>query len=110
MGVIPFLASSLWLTAAAVLALGGAAVAVASAAFGLSVGGAVALYFVVWWTALFAILPINVRSQHETGDVVPGTEPGAPSAPLLREKAIWTTLVSDLVFVGAIWVLPLAGL
>ena len=37
-----------------------------------------ALYFVIWWMTLFAILPIGVKSQHEAGDVVPGSEGAAP--------------------------------
>lgn len=59
---------------------------------------AVAVYFTMWWTVLFAVLPFGIRSQHEAGDVVPGSEPGAPAAPLLLRKALWTTLVSALLF------------
>ena len=59
---------------------------------------AVAIYFTVWWTVLFAVLPWGVRSQHETGEVAPGTEPGAPGAPGLVVKALWTTGISAVVF------------
>ena len=34
---------------------------------------AVAIYFVIWWTVLFAILPIGVKSQAENEDIVLGT-------------------------------------
>ncbi len=57
---------------------------------------AVAVYITIWFTVLFAILPIGVRSQDEEGVVVPGTEPGAPAAPRLVMKAVATTLVSAL--------------
>ena len=40
-----------------------------SACFGLTAGGAVALYFVVWWIGLFAVLPFGARSQAEDGSV-----------------------------------------
>lgn len=44
-----------------------------------------AVYFVVWWTTLFAVLPFGVRNQVDAGEVSPGTEPGAPvRAPILR--------------------------
>ncbi|MDF2812370.1 MAG: hypothetical protein K0S56_3401 [Microvirga sp.] len=66
--------------------------------------------FIIWWTLLFAILPFGVRSQAEAGEVTRGTEPGAPAAPALREKALWTTLVAAVVLVFTAWVLPLAGL
>lgn len=76
----------------------------------LTLGGSIALYFVVWWTILFAILPVRIRSQAEAGEVVEGSDPGAPAQPALRERAIWTTITSALVFVGVAAFFPLAGL
>jgi predicted secreted protein len=64
---------------------------------------AIAIYFTMWWIVLFAILPFGVRSQHETGEVVAGTDPGAPVAPRLLIKAIATTIVSAILFAG-LWV------
>jgi predicted secreted protein len=61
---------------------------------------AVAIFFLIWWVVLFAVLPWGVRSQHETGGVVPGTDPGAPSIPNLGKKLIWTTVVSAAIFAG----------
>jgi methylmalonyl-CoA/ethylmalonyl-CoA epimerase len=52
------------------------------------------LYLTLWWTLLFLALPFGSRSQASSGEVTEGTDPGAPSAPLLREKAIWTTLMT----------------
>jgi predicted secreted protein len=31
----------------------------------MSLEGAIAVYLVIWWTALFAILPLGVRSHLE---------------------------------------------
>jgi predicted secreted protein len=56
-----------------------------------------AIYVVVWWITIFAILPIGVRSQDEAGEAVPGTDPGAPVAPRLAVKAAITTVVSALI-------------
>jgi predicted secreted protein len=56
--------------------------------------GAVALYFVVWWITLFAMLPIGVRSQSEHGDVAEGTDPGAPVLPGMGRKLIYTTVAA----------------
>jgi predicted secreted protein len=44
------------------------------------------------------VLPWGVRSQHEHGEVIPGTDPGAPAIPHLRRKLLWTTAVSIVVF------------
>ena len=60
---------------------------------------AVAIYFTTWWIVLFAVLPFGVRSQHESRDVVPGSDPGAPLLPRLAVKALWTTGLSAVVFV-----------
>jgi predicted secreted protein len=57
-----------------------------------------AIFFLIWWLVLFAVLPWGVRSQDEHGEVVPGSDPGAPALPKLRSKLLWTTLVSLVVF------------
>jgi predicted secreted protein len=49
---------------------------------------------------LFAVLPWGIRSQHEGGEIAPGTDPGAPVVPRLGRKLMWTTLVSALIFAG----------
>lgn len=70
---------------------------------------AVAVFLTIWFTVLFAILPIGVRSQAESGEVVPGTDPGAPVAPRLLMKAVLTTLVSIVVFIVLVVVLGVMG-
>ena len=110
MPMVRGIAGSLPATALAVVLLAAAAIVAGVKVLGVSVTGGIALYFVVWWTLLFAILPVGVRTQAEAGEVVAGSEPGAPVAPRLAEKAIWTTLLSDVVFLGALAILPLAGL
>jgi len=56
------------------------------------------IYFVLWWTVLFAVLPFGVQSQEETGEIVPGSDPGAPAAPKLVVKVIWTSIVTTAIF------------
>src|SRR5262249_22221952 len=60
---------------------------------------AAAVYFILWWVVLFAVLPWGVRSQEESGDVVPGSDPGAPAIPRLSAKLVWATLVSCAILV-----------
>jgi predicted secreted protein len=59
---------------------------------------AVAIFFLIWWVVLFAVLPWGIRSQHEAGEIVPGTDPGAPAIPRLLSKLVWTTGVSAVIF------------
>lgn len=63
----------------------------------------IGLYFVLWWTLLFATLPFGVKSQHEAGEVVPGTDPGAPVKPMMWWKVLWTTVITT-VAVGIIYI------
>ncbi|MFE1600083.1 DUF1467 family protein [Methylobacterium sp. ID0610] len=85
------------------------ALAAAKALFGLTWFGAAALYFVVWWTLLFAVLPFRAKDDGSQ-PLVPGQDPGAPPLPQMRRKALWTTLLSDVVFLLVIAAFPLAGL
>ena len=64
----------------------------------MSLTTAIAIYFIIWWVVLFAVLPFGVRSQEESGDVAPGTDPGAPARANLKRKLVWTTLVACIVF------------
>ncbi len=69
---------------------------------------AIAVYFVIWWIVLFAVLPWGVRSQHESEEFVEGTEPAAPVRPMLIRKAIATTLVAAIVFAGIYWLIAIS--
>ena len=64
----------------------------------MSIATAIAIYFIIWWVVLFAVLPFGVRSQDESGAVSEGTDPGAPVVPRLWLKLVWTTMVSLVVF------------
>ena len=59
----------------------------------------VAIYFIIWWTVLFAVLPFGITSQHETGEIAPGTDPGAPVVTGFKTKLVWTTIIATAVFV-----------
>ena len=60
----------------------------------------IVVYFTIWWVALFAALPFAVRQREEAGvgDAPPGSDPGAPVAPRMGRKLIWTTLISAVLF------------
>jgi predicted secreted protein len=60
---------------------------------------AIAIYVIIWWTVLFAVLPFGVRSHAEAGvEAEPGHDPGAPVMPALRAKLAWTTVVASAIF------------
>ncbi len=57
------------------------------------------LYVLIWWTVLFAVLPVGTRAVQEA-DPSSGWR-GAPDRPLVVRKVIATTLVAAVVWFGA---------
>lgn len=51
----------------------------------------VAIFLLIWFVVLFAVLPVGVRRQENPE---PGHDPGAPVQPMLWRKALWTTVIS----------------
>jgi predicted secreted protein len=64
----------------------------------MSVSLAIAIYVIIWWTVLFAVLPIGVRTQGEDGSIIPGTPESAPAAPRLLRVVLVTTALSAVLF------------
>jgi predicted secreted protein len=67
----------------------------------MAITTAIAIYFLIWWLTLFAVLPWGVRAQ---GEGEPGTDPGAPLVPYLWWKLLWTTVISLAVFAAFAYV------
>ena len=58
-----------------------------------------AIYFILWWVVLFAVLPWGNHSLHEAGEAVePGHASSAPIKPHLGRKFLITTLISAILF------------
>lgn len=57
-----------------------------------------AIYFILWWVVLFAMLPFGLRTQDESGEISPGTEPSAPSGSHMLGAVIRTSIVSGVIF------------
>ena len=55
------------------------------------------VYLVIWWTILFAILPLGVRRVENPGK---GEERGAPERPQLLRKAIITSIVAAVLWIA----------
>jgi predicted secreted protein len=64
----------------------------------MAISTVIAIFFIIWWVVLFAVLPWGVRSQEESGEVAPGTDPGAPAVHRIWSKLVWTTVIAAAVF------------
>ncbi len=56
----------------------------------------VMVYLVIWWTVLFAVLPLGVKRVENPGR---GQEVGSPERPQLVRKAIITSIVAAVVWI-----------
>lgn len=63
-----------------------------------------AIYFVIWWVTLFIILPHGNRSQAEEGDVILGTDPGAPLKSRLPQKLLLNSILAG-ILLAIYWIL-----
>ncbi len=62
---------------------------------GLTLG---AIFFIIWWTALFVSLPFGLRTQEEAGEVAPGTVASAPAGRHMGRVLLINTAVSIVIF------------
>jgi predicted secreted protein len=57
----------------------------------------IAIYFTIWWVVIFAVLPWGVRPPEH---VEKGHASGAPANPQLGRKALITTAISAVIWLG----------
>lgn len=55
------------------------------------------VYIVIWWTVLFAVLPLGVRRVDKPGR---GEDHGAPERPEILRKVIITSAVAAVLWLG----------
>lgn len=75
----------------------------------MNIAGIVVIFVLVWWCTFFALLPIGVQSRWESdSDGIAGADPGAPTNPQLKKKALWATAAA-VVGTAAIMAVVLSG-
>ncbi|GAA6157177.1 DUF1467 family protein [Pyruvatibacter sp. HU-CL02332] len=61
----------------------------------MSLAGGIAIFGLIWFLVLFAVLPFGVRTSAEAGDtLVEGAAESAPAKPQLLRKVLITTGIS----------------
>ena len=71
--------------------------------------GGIIIFILWWWISFFAILPMGVTARWEADhDGVEGAEPGAPTNPDLKRKALHATIAS-VVLTGVTAAIILSG-
>ncbi|WP_117193954.1 DUF1467 family protein [Rhizobium terrae] len=57
-----------------------------------------AIYFIIWWTVLFIVLPLGYRSQQDDGEVTNGTVESAPTKFRGGRVVLMTTVISAVLY------------
>jgi predicted secreted protein len=70
-----------------------------------------ALYFVLWWVCFFIVLPLgNRRTQHDAGERLAGTDPGAPHQFRMVIKLAIVSVAAFVLLFVVNWALSLPAL
>lgn len=71
---------------------------------------AFAIYFIIWWISLFAVLSLGLRTQDDAGAIAPGTTPSAPSDRHMLRVALINTIIATAIFAGFYYTYAVLGL
>ena len=75
----------------------------------MSLASGVLVYFLIWWVALFCVLPIGVRPDI-SGASTPGGWRGAPMRTRVGLIILGTTVLAAIVWTGVWWLMSFEGL
>ena len=73
----------------------------------MTITSIIVLLSVYWFIILFIILPINITTQNDEGNVIEGTAPSSPVNPNLKRKFFITTIVSIILWIPTCLVINL---
>jgi len=60
----------------------------------MAITSAIVLFAVIWFMVLFVTLPIRLRTQDDEGEVVPGTQAGAPANFKVKRTMLIVTAIT----------------
>ena len=60
----------------------------------MTITAAIVLFAIIWFMVLFVCLPLKVKTQNESGTIVPGTPGSAPENGDLKGKIRLVTVIS----------------
>jgi predicted secreted protein len=60
----------------------------------MDIASGLILYAILWFLTLFVVLPLDLRTQADHGEIVPGTPESAPHGVNMRRKLFVTTIAA----------------
>lgn len=71
----------------------------------MNITSAIVLYAVLWFLTFLIVIPIRLQTQGDVGEIVPGTQAGAPAHHYLKIKAIITSGVAAVMWLLLWWII-----
>ncbi|GAA6189070.1 DUF1467 family protein [Litorivita sp. NS0012-18] len=71
----------------------------------MGVTSGIVLYAVLWFMTFLVVIPFRIQTQGDLGEVVHGTQAGAPEHHHLKKKAWITTAIAAVLWVILAWVI-----
>lgn len=71
----------------------------------MPISGVIVLYPIIWFMSLFIALQVGIKTQHEDGNIVPGTPASAPANLNMKKRVFWVTIVATILWAGALAVI-----
>jgi predicted secreted protein len=65
----------------------------------MTITSALVLFSVIWFMTFLCVIPIHLKTQGDMGEIVPGTQAGAPEHHNLKKKAWITTAIAFVLWV-----------
>lgn len=69
----------------------------------MGIVSAIILFGFLWFLTFLVVIPINLKTQGDLGDVVHGTHAGAPEHHYLKKKAWITTAITFVLWAIVYW-------
>ncbi|MCV2893553.1 DUF1467 family protein [Lentibacter sp. XHP0401] len=60
----------------------------------MGITSAIVLFAVLWFVTFLTVIPFRIKTQGDVGEIVPGTQAGAPHEHGLKKKAMITTAIA----------------
>lgn len=71
----------------------------------MSITSAIVLYAVLWFLTFLMVIPFRLKTQGDLGEIVPGTQAGAPEVHNLKLKAWITTGIAAVIWGVLFWII-----
>lgn len=65
----------------------------------MAITSALVLFAVIWFMTFLIIIPFRLQTQGDLGEIVEGTQAGAPEHHHLKKKALLTTAIATVLFI-----------